>query len=296
MIQNTTITEKALLSHLECPLRADGANSGPESPVLECAEGTSRWLLAEIAAGHQPTAVETREFFEIEWQQTNYFQARDSVPRKQYQRRLMEGVRACTRLRDLIWTHEILQPVSRYELTVDGIVITGEYAVLCSSRRKTHAFIPYLRYKGLKIRPVIPDIVTFARWLDASNRLPEHQWGDQPYRRHALLGKPEPGCRVPARSRVCCPSAARSGRHHFRTALPAGGRALPRLSHPQLQHRLPPGAPRMSYYTAAEVSYFSSSPGARAADGGHGPGNPPPGAGIGWPPTRAPPVRCRDEV
>jgi len=32
-----TITEKALLYKLECPLRSDGINSGPEVPILHCA-------------------------------------------------------------------------------------------------------------------------------------------------------------------------------------------------------------------------------------------------------------------
>jgi hypothetical protein len=182
MITNTTtqktfVTEKALLSHLECSLRTHGANFGPESPVLDCAEKTYYWLIQEIAAGRQPTAGETRDFYDVSWQQTAYFQSRDTVPTKLYNRRLREGLRACFRIRDLLWTHEILQPVSRYELIVDGITIVGEYAALCSSRRKNHGFIPYLRHKGLRIRPVIPDIVTFARWVDASKRLPLNQWG-----------------------------------------------------------------------------------------------------------------------
>lgn len=176
MIQKiTSITEKALLYHLQCPIRSDGSTSGPESPVLNCAESTARWLIEEIAAGRQPTAGETREYFDTEWQQTAFFQSRDAIPLRKYDRMFMEGLRACRRLRDLIWRCEILQPVCRYELPVDGVVITGEYAVLRSSRRKSHAFVPYLRYKGLKIRPVIPEIVTFARWV-AANRAPAREW------------------------------------------------------------------------------------------------------------------------
>jgi hypothetical protein len=53
MTQKTSINEKALFYHIECPLRSDGSNYGPESPVLQCAERTDQWLIAEIAAGRQ---------------------------------------------------------------------------------------------------------------------------------------------------------------------------------------------------------------------------------------------------
>jgi hypothetical protein len=126
--------------------------------------------MAELCAGRQPTAAETREFFDIQWKQTIYFQSQDTIPPKQNKRRVMEGLRACSRLRDLLWRHEILQPLSRYELPIGGVAITGEYMVLRSPRRKKHAYVPYLRYQGVKIRPVIPDVVSFARWVDARNR------------------------------------------------------------------------------------------------------------------------------
>jgi len=45
-----------------------------------------------------------------------------------------------------------------------------------SSRRKNHLFVPYFRYGGVKIRPLIPDIVSFARWLDVSNRVEQQGW------------------------------------------------------------------------------------------------------------------------
>jgi hypothetical protein len=36
-----SITEKALLYRLECPLRTDGSCVGQELPVLSCAENTA---------------------------------------------------------------------------------------------------------------------------------------------------------------------------------------------------------------------------------------------------------------
>jgi hypothetical protein len=184
MNQKTSITERALLYQIECPLRSDGTSLGPEVPVLECAESAYRWLMSEIVAGRQPTAGGTREYFEAQWQMTKLFQTRDAIPAKRYQRLVMQGVRACARLRDLLWTHEILQPLARYELLVDGVAITGEYAVLLSSRRNNEAFIPYLRHEGVKLRPVIPDVVTYARWLDAAQRLPLRQ---RPGRRISVM-------------------------------------------------------------------------------------------------------------
>ncbi len=176
MKQKTSINEKALLYQIECLLRSNGTSSGPEVPVLACAESVYRWLISEIVAGRQPTAGETREYYEAQWQQSELFQNGAAIPAKRYQRLIMQGVRTCRRLRDLLWTHEILQPLAQYELPVDGVTITGEYAVLRSSRRKLEAFIPYLRHEGLKLRPVIPDLVTYARWLDAANRLPLDEW------------------------------------------------------------------------------------------------------------------------
>jgi hypothetical protein len=82
----------------------------------------------------------------------------------------MEGVKACRLLRDIFWRCETLQPVSPYTLAIGGIVITGQYAILRSSRRKKHAFALYLRYQGMKMKPLVPDVVSFARWLDLANR------------------------------------------------------------------------------------------------------------------------------
>jgi len=172
------ISEKDLSAYLECPMHSAASIRMPESPVLACSEETARWLITEICAGRQPSANETRDFFDTHWRQTTYFQSRDSIPIKKYQRRLLEGVRACRRLRDVIWRCGIIQPVSPYELSVGDMVITGEYAVLRCSRPKTHAFALYLRDQGVRIKPLIPDIVSFARRLDLSNR-----WVD-PANRH----------------------------------------------------------------------------------------------------------------
>ena len=170
MTEKISIDEKALLYRLQCPLRWNVAGTVQESPVLVCAENTARWLIAERFAGRTPSAGETREFFDMEWQQTAYFQSRSGIPPKEYEVRVREGVRACRRLRDIIWRCEILQPVSPYTLPIGDILITGEYAVLRSSRRKKHAFALYLRYQGVRIKRLVPDIVSFARRLDLTNR------------------------------------------------------------------------------------------------------------------------------
>ena len=172
-----SITEDALLYQVECPLRSNGLASLPESPVLSCSKSTCRWLISEIAVGRQPTANQTREYYDWAWQRTKFFQSRDIIPQKDYNRHLIEGVRACSRLREIIWKSEILRPVSPYELTIDGTGITGEYAVLRSSHRKRQASVLYLRYGGIKIRPIIPDIVSFARWLHVSNLSEAREWG-----------------------------------------------------------------------------------------------------------------------
>src|SRR4051794_30554883 len=65
-----------------------------------------------------------------------------------------------------------------YTLPIGDAVITGEYAVLRSSRRKKHAFALYLRHEGIRMKPLVPDVVSFARRLDLANR-----WMD-PANRH----------------------------------------------------------------------------------------------------------------
>ena len=169
MTKKTVITEKALLYRLGCPIRAAGSTTTLESPLLLPAEATASWLMAEIAAGRPPSARQTRECFDHYWKQTTYFQSRAGIPTKKYEGMIMKYAHGCWRLRELIWGREILQLVSPYELTIGEVVITGEYAVLRSKRKKA-AQVLYLREGGVKIRPVIPDIVSFARRVDLGNR------------------------------------------------------------------------------------------------------------------------------
>ena len=88
MIEKVWIHEKALLYRIECPLRSNGSSTVPESPVLACAQNTARRLMAELIKGRVPSAGETREFFDFEWQQTAYFKARSSLSQKEYERRV----------------------------------------------------------------------------------------------------------------------------------------------------------------------------------------------------------------
>lgn len=176
------ISERALAYYLECPMRSAGSIIMPESPVLACAEETARWLIAEICGGRQPSAGETREFYDAQWKRTARFQSRGSIPLKDYQRLVLEGVRACRRLRDIMWRCEIIEPVASYTLPIGGVLITGGYAVLRSSRRKKHAFALYLRHQGVRIKRLVPDIVSFARRLDLANRWTDpanRHWGVQ---------------------------------------------------------------------------------------------------------------------
>lgn len=176
MTETAFINEKTMLYHLQCPLRATGSTTVPESPVLACAENTARWLMAEQLAGRAPTVRETQEVFD----QTGYFQPRSDIAPKEYARHVREGIRACHRLRDVVWRCQVLQPVSPYRLTVGGVLITGEYAVLRSSRRHKHAFVLYLRHQGIRIKPLLPDVISFARWLDLANRCTDpvkRHWG-----------------------------------------------------------------------------------------------------------------------
>jgi hypothetical protein len=168
------ITEEALLRRLKCPLCAAEANSRLEPPVLHCAERTLQWLIAETAGGRLPDVVETHNYyFETE---PDLFR-RDNLPGGEYERRFRQGWRICSLLRDVLFRCEILQAVEKYELPIGDVMITGEYAVFRSSRRKRQGFVLYLRHGGLKVRPLIPDVVSFARFVDVSNRSGGRGWG-----------------------------------------------------------------------------------------------------------------------
>jgi hypothetical protein len=170
MDDKTFINEKALLHCLECPLRSTASSVALESPVLSCSENTARWLIAERFGGRAPSAAATRDVFDSEWKGTQYFQARTEIPAKEYEIRVREGIRACRRISDIIFRCEVLQPISPYQLPIGDAVITGEYAVLRSSRRRNHAIALYLRHKGVRIKRLVPDVVSFARRLDLGNR------------------------------------------------------------------------------------------------------------------------------
>jgi hypothetical protein len=179
MTDKILIPEKALRHRLECPMRSTPFSSILESPLLTCAENTARGLIAEQVGGRAPSADATRDVFDAAWKGTQYFQSRAEIAAKEYETCLREGLRACRRIRDIIFRCDILQPVSSYALAIGDAVIAGEYAVLRSSRRKNHAFALYLRHKGVRIKRLVPDVVSFARRLDLGNRWtgPEnHHW------------------------------------------------------------------------------------------------------------------------
>ena len=166
------LNEQSLLRRLECPTRSRSLvpTSALEPDFLTCAERTARWITDEFANRRQPTASDTRAYYDTVWTQTAYFQRRDAIPCKQYEAAVRKGMRICCRLRDVLWRCEILEPVTSYQLQVGGMVLTGEYAVLRSSRRKNHGFALYLRHDGIKLRPLVPDVVSFARRLDLGDR------------------------------------------------------------------------------------------------------------------------------
>jgi len=75
LTQTGCIHENDLSYGLECPLRATGSTTVPKSPVLDCAENSARWLIAEQLAGRAPTVRETQEVFD----QTGYFQPQNDI-------------------------------------------------------------------------------------------------------------------------------------------------------------------------------------------------------------------------
>lgn len=158
-----TVNEKALLDAFGMP------SVEPASPMLTSAEKTAAWLIDEIARGRNPSAADTRSLFEMHWQPA--VSAQDGeLSAQDYTAQLLQIPHACWRIREVIWSREILQPMLPYKLTINGITITGEYAILRSSRRKRHAYVLYLRDAGVRRRPLVPDVLSCARWLDLHDR------------------------------------------------------------------------------------------------------------------------------
>ena len=63
-----------------------------------------------------------------------------------------------------MYRYEIVIPVTPYDLCLGPVTISGEYAIV-RGRRKDHALVLYLHNDVRTVRPVRPDIVSFARWL-----------------------------------------------------------------------------------------------------------------------------------
>jgi hypothetical protein len=105
----------------------------PQKTFITEAEKTAQWFIDEPFDGRTPTLKETHLRYFAGWDQKYYVRSRD-------------GIKACRRLREIVWRCEILQPVTPYALAIGDVVITGEYAVLRSSRLKKHAFALYLRH------------------------------------------------------------------------------------------------------------------------------------------------------
>ena len=153
-----TVNERALIDPAGKP------SAEPESPLLIAAEETAAWLIDETDHGRYPGARHTWKVFEDHWERA-FPKSAGVMSSKDYCEQLQQIPHACCRLRDLIWPREVLQPVRPYKLIVDGVTITGQYAVLRSARRRKHAQIIYLRHSGERRRPLIPDTLSTARWL-----------------------------------------------------------------------------------------------------------------------------------
>jgi hypothetical protein len=173
MNKEIVITEKDLLGATQAQSQLEIPVTTPESPLLACSESTAAWLIGQISRGIYPTASETREFFECQWNRTPYFRPMGTAWPLKYANDLAQIPRACRRLRDILWGHEILQPPRPYQLRIDGVIISGRTTVLRSSRSRKHAHLLYLRFRGVRRRPLVPDVVSFARALDIHTR-----WGD----------------------------------------------------------------------------------------------------------------------
>ncbi len=155
---------------LPCRLRGP-ATSVADSPVLlACAEGAAEWYFREKFDGRGCTYSQLLEVLEEEWKRTPFFAARATISPLLYHQRSTTLGRVCSRLRDLFCIYEIVQPVEPYSLEIDGITISGSYAVVRSDRRKRHGIVVYLRDGGPRARPLVPDAASFARYLDLQRR------------------------------------------------------------------------------------------------------------------------------
>lgn len=85
----------------------------------------------------------------------------------------MTLVRISARLHDLFGRYKVLQPITPYRLNVEQLIISGEYAVLRRTNRKSEVSVLRLRgYKNqaraallVKQQNPAPDLMNYARWL-----------------------------------------------------------------------------------------------------------------------------------
>ena len=155
------VNEFDLLRFARCPMyqtRVDyGRESADSAAVNAVAEDLLSWLTWEAEERGVPDLPTVRRRADA------FFMARYAgemtLP---IGRRL---VRLSRRLHDLVSFNTVLQPVAPYELDLGLVRVGGSLAILeCKTKASQPPRIIRLRNQTIK-HPIIPDIVSMARWL-----------------------------------------------------------------------------------------------------------------------------------
>ncbi len=155
------VNEFDLLRFARCPLylaRIDHARESADSAAVDAAaEDLLRWITWEAEERGVPDLQTVRRRADAFF--TARYAGEMTLP---IGRRL---VRVSRRLHDLVSFNAVLHPVTPYQLDLGLVRIEGSLAILTS---KTKASQPprIIRLRNQTIKhPIIPDIVSVARWL-----------------------------------------------------------------------------------------------------------------------------------
>lgn len=155
-----TVNEWDLLRFIQCPLRVAGPDSEREaadSAADSAAEDLLKWISWEAQEGDVPSLPVVRTKADAFFRRGYTGTMPDTIARRL--------IRIARRLHDLVSFNRVLHPTFPYELELGPVRISGSMTILqCKLRPALPTRV--IRLQNHKIvTPVIPDVVSLARWL-----------------------------------------------------------------------------------------------------------------------------------
>jgi hypothetical protein len=157
------LTEEALVAAVQCPMRARAGDAPARSPVLESAEEVFAWLFRERFDGRWPDVKETLGLFDELRHKTEWYRVNAAPPMTA--REGLAALHSCGRLMRLFYRLEAI-PARHALCFPDRGRINQREVCRDALDEAKRALIIYLRDGGIRMKPLVPDLISFARGLD----------------------------------------------------------------------------------------------------------------------------------